>query len=415
MITMVAFFFALLSLCFYYMGFTGAILGMSAFTLVLAILATAFGDKERPVSSRIVAWIAFLLSASPLAAPFVEDLRLQSLNRQRAIETAPDYEKINQSIEELKPVLEAYFRQTDLFPDVQGGELLQYVDANGALRTPPPPEEGELLSPLDPFAQGAGERLRWVAVRDKGILLVSVGQDGVTELPLPGVAMDGPPAHPFAGFAKLGINPRWASYDPTNGATSVGDLVKWYGKEDYDKAFKELFDAWDEAEGHSPYRPRIKRKSSDLGPDPQSSKDSQAAMDLYERQLYLAALAITSRAIQGRDQYEAQWTDEDRVAERTQGLALYQLGAFREASDALINYLILVPNDVMAQYYLAAALYRGGNKQQAKLHMAAAGQIKGDHPYSNQAWTTYEAMEQGSQPPLPPCWIEEQLKNTNDE
>ena len=261
----------------------------------------------------------------------------------------------------------------------------------------------DLTAPADPFAPGRD--LRWVSVRDKGVMLVSVGQDGVAEMPLPGVPMDGPPMHDMAKFALTGYDQRLRTYDPTNGSLGLGDVVRWVGRKEYSTTFEPLFDAWDEAHDQSPYNPTVKARSTAADPDPQSHRDAQGAERLLGDEDYLAALALATRGLNELESFEAEWSASEVRLNLTRGIALYHLGAYREAADALNIYLSYSPNDALGHYYIANALWRGGNRGAAMEHMSAAAQIDPNANFVNTAQAALEKMMSGGQPTLIEPWI----------
>lgn len=397
MLPVFAFFTALGSIIAYFIGFPSASIPFAVLTVLVAIFGILFPDEKRAASGRVACGVAVLMAATPFAAPFVQAQRYKILERQRAAETRDKYAAIDEAVERIAPIIERYYAQHRFYPDVEGDALLSRVTPNG-LQTPPSMEG--LSAPTDPFSPNAAS-MRWCAVRDHGVLLASVGQDRANQLPLPGVMMDPPPAHYLAAWAQLGVNPRTQMYDPTNGALGMGDVVRFVGKSDLDGALAPLDEAWDSAERKSPYRPTKRKRATEPDPDPQSVRDAEGAADLYAEGRYLAAAALASRSVQERHPYPAQWKDADLGADLTRGMALYQLGAFRAAADALIDYTESVPNDAMAHYYLAAALYKGGRLQDAQIHIAAAAQIDQNAAIAQQAYRAQQALERGGTPGFP--------------
>lgn len=398
MVSFFAFVMALVSVGAFFAGFEGFSIVPMAITGVLAIFGLIFPAAEKPVSSRVACLLAAVLAATPLLVPVVRDFRIGMLEKQRQAETRPLYDRLEENVEETKPKIEAYYKRYGFFPNVNEDGVMRGVNRQGRLEMPPAMEG--LVAPEDPFSS-AGAPMRWVAVRGEGVMLVSRGQDGVEEMPLPGVMMDPPPADPMGSFALLGRDPRLNTYDPTNGALGLGDVVRYHGKKPYEETFGRLFDSWDQAHKASPYEPTETKRTTAPDPDPQSARDAKAAFRLVQQGDFLAALALASRSIQERHQYPAQWTDEDYQAGFVKGLALYHLGMFREASDALIEYTALSPNDPAGHFYLAAALYRAGRSQDTRLHLAAASQIAPQDPIADRAHAALQAIERGSEPSFP--------------
>lgn len=374
-------------------------------TFVIATVGMFFVDPDRPVSARLACGLAVAMAAAPFGVPYVQAYRISLLEAQRARETAPLYAELEEEFDSLRPYINEYYNQYGLFPDLRGEEFLPFVDADGQLQARP--EMAGLYAPRDPFASN-NERVRWWAVPGRGVMVLSVGQDGARELPLPGVAMDGPPAHPLHGLANLGIDPRWALYDPTNGALGLGDLALYHGRGDLGQALAELYDAWDEAHGETTWDPAAEERPNGRPEDRQSVRDAEAAAELYADGKPLAALVLAARSISQRPQYEAQWTGTEIAADRVRGLALYQLAAYREAADALNVYTSRVPNDAGAHYFLAAALFRGGDRAHAELHLAAAAQISLNDPVADRAQAGLDRLRRNQDPGFPVPWILEQ-------
>lgn len=398
-IPIVAFCVSIFSIIFYEIGLIWLVPIPALITIVLAVLGLFFNDKDHPVSGRIACVLAALLSVSPFFVPVVQSIRLGIMAKKRAAQTAPLYQRFESDFADLKPKIDAYFKQYSVMPDIIGRTtMLQAVDTSGALRTLP--TMAGLEAPTDPFSP-KGDPVRWATVRGEGVLLVSVGQDGAAEMPLPGVVIDRPPVDPLAAFAMLGVDPRLVIYDPTNGALGLGDVVKYHGKSPYGETFKRLIDAWDDAHRASAYRPTKRHRPNDPDPDPQSLRDAAGAERLMAEKKYLAALCLASRGVNERHPFEAQWKEGDYTVERTRAIALYHLGAYREAADALVNYTTARPNDVLGHFMLGAALYFGGNLEDARLHLAAAAQISSTDTVSNLAETCREQLQRGGQPPFP--------------
>jgi tetratricopeptide (TPR) repeat protein len=398
MLPFLAFAVGMMSVIVYYIGLEEYVFGPIVVTVAIAIVGVFFGDKKHPVTSRLACFAGIALACAPLGVPVVRDMRIQALARQRAAETAPTYQQIDEAVAALAPTIDAYYQRQGYYPDLNGPEILPRVGPDGRLQSAA--AMPGLEAPVDPFAEH-GLPMRWAAIRDNGVMIVSVGQDGVKELPLPGVMMDPPPAHPLTGMAQIGTDPRLRTYDPTNGGLSLGDVVRWHGQQGYEQAMDPLFRAWNDAEKASPYRPTQLRRAADPDPDPQSIRDAVGAQKLLERGEFLAAAALAQRSILHRSKYPAQWKAEDYSADFTKGMALYHLGAFRAAADALIDYTTSNPNDPVAHYYLAAALYKGGRRDDAVVHLTAASQIAPNDPITGQATASLQLLEQRRDPGFP--------------
>jgi tetratricopeptide (TPR) repeat protein len=389
--------FATLSVLLHFAGQSTAMAVAALVTALCGLVGLAVGVAEKPISSRVASLLAILLGFAPFAEPPLQEMRRQSLERRRALETAGQYRAIDDSVSALTPLLLAYRQSAGFFPDFHNGQQLPVINPQGILTQPPP--AAPIAPPRDPFSP-TGASMRWAAVRDWGVLMVSVGQDGVVELPLPGVLMDGG-AHPLAGFAAVGQDTRLVTYDPTNGALGLGDVVRWVGTVAEGPMFAPLHAAWDLAERRSRWSPTKLRRATEPDPDPQSARDGLAAERLLIEGEYLAALALASRALNHRHAYQAQWKPGDMNIQRTRGLALYNLGAFREAADALVDHLATTPNDATAHFFAAAALFAGGRRDFALVHAAAAAQIDAGSPFANPAQQRYEEMLRGQAPGFP--------------
>ncbi len=375
-------------------------------TFLCALVSLAYPGKETPTSGRIVPFLAVILAATPLIIPEVQAYRLQELAKKRAIETASLYEEVDRLAEGLQEPVRQHYYSAGYLPEYAGMQQLPIVSKDGRIGVPP--ESQTVIPPLDPFR--GGSVMRWAVIRDRGVLLVSAGQDGTTELPLPPPMIDGPPAEPLAALASTGADPRLYTYDPTNGALGLGDVVRWVpvspDPSDYQETFGPLFEAWDIAEQRSPYRPTPPLRGAERDPDPQGGRDATAAEQLLRERRHLAALALASRAINERDIYPAQWSDPEFVAARTKGIALYHLGAFRAAADVLRDYLDTRPNDALGHYFAAAALQygqtNGADREAAFLHISAAAMINPSDPIRQNAEARLREMESGRRAQFPP-------------
>lgn len=392
---------AIFSVIFFQLGLIWLCVIPIMATIGFALITLFRPDPDHPASARIATLLAIPLAFTPVLVPWVKSVRYNIMSARRAKITTPLYAKLDDEAKALKPAVEAYYKKFSIMPDLAGREtMLSALDrAGNPAKLPPLPG---VAAPTDPFSKNA-EPVRWIAVRDTGVLLVSVGQDGTAEMPLPGVLMDRPPASRFAGFAMTGVDPRLVSYDPTNGALSLGDDPRFVGEKDYGEAFQPLFEAWDEAERKSPYAPTKLSYPNEKDPNPQSVRDAKGAADLLASKKYLAALCLASRATGERIPQQASWKPEDFDAERTRGFALYHLAAFREAADVLVDYVQLRPNEPYTHYILGAALYYGGNVEDAKRHLAAASQISANDPIANYAEGAYQQIMANQKPTtLPP-------------
>lgn len=399
----VAFCLGIFAVILYY----GGLAEVAALPMVAGILAgigaLLFGDKESPMGTRIAGATSIVFCLMPVLIPVVQDFRLQQLAAQRAAQTRPIYERLDERVAELKPKIAEYFDAQGYYPEVMGAEFLPFVGPDGRMQASIPMRG--LEAPTDPFSP-TNRALRWAVVRDRGVIITSVGQSGVPEYPIPPVLMDGPPASPWTGLALTGTDPRHQTYDPTNGALSLGDVVYFAGRMEYEEAMAPLFQAWDLVHSRYPWvhpqdRPRRSRGDTSIDPDSQSARDARGAKRLLEENRYLAALALGSRAARERPRHLAQWTDEERELGFIRGMAFYNLGSWREGADAFLEYVDLHPNDPAGHFYLGASLYRGMRTEDALVHLAAAAMIAPNHPITPLATQCYEAARNRRDPPFP--------------
>ena len=370
-------------------------------TTIAAILALMFRDERNPTTAIIAPVLAIITGSLPFVIPAVRDLRTWQLARARAVETAPMYAAFNKIVADFTPEVQRYHKEHDLLPDFNGAASLPYVNAKGALTRRP--ANDRLSPPADPFVED-GRSLRWIAIRDEGVLLVSVGQDGAAELPLPGPPLDPAPAHPLAGFAQTGVDPRTAFYDAANGALGLGDVAELLPLADQTRAsaLGPLLAAWDLAKKTTRYAPTQGLGLTEKDPSPQSSRDASGAMQLLEQNEDLAAVALASRGLRERSPYIAQWTDLDGQLERVAGVGLYHLGAYRAAADSLIMGLENRPNDVEAHFMLGCSYYATNERELAVRHWMIAAQIDpGGGKVCDQAGAAAEALRNNGRPEIP--------------
>ncbi len=394
-----AFAIACFSVIFYFAGLEVLSFIPIAIVGFLFVVAMFAPPEQHPVSGRVAAFMALNLALLPIYLPIVQEVRYDQLEARRAAQTADMYRTIDEAMERLVPLIDEYYERHRRYPELDGETVLPYADAQGRIQEGNSMED--LRAPRDPF-HPARNPMRWVAVRDRGVLLASVGQSGVKELGLPGVPMDGPPAHPLARFAQTGDDPRWKIYDPTNGALGLGDVVRYHGRVPWEEAMEPLFNAWDLAHRRSEFRPEdvYRPRHRAPGDERQSVRDAAEAVRLLGQEEYLAALALASRAHRLRPP-QTIWRDEEYTVDLTRGMALYHLAAYREAADALIDYVAVVPNDAQAHYYLGAALHRGGDRTSALVHLSAAAQIDPGAGIRHTAQQHLTIAQGGQMPPYP--------------
>ncbi len=394
-----AFAVACFSVIFYFVGLEALSFIPIAIVGFLFVVAMISPPEHFPVSGRVAAFLALNLALLPIYLPILGELRYQQLEARRAAQTADMYRQIDEAMEELGPRIDEYFERFRRYPELDGGQVLPYVDAQGRVQRGQAMEG--LQAPRDPF-HPARDPMRWVAVRDRGVILASVGQTGVKELGLPGVPLDGPPSHPLARFALTGDDPRWSIYDPTNGALGLGDVVRYHGHVPWEDAMEPLFNAWNLAHRRSEFRPEdvYQPRQRAPGDERQSVRDAAEAQRLLGQEEYLAALALSSRAHRLRPP-QTIWRDEEYTVDRTRGMSLYQLGAYREAADALADYVAVEPNDAEAHYFLGAALHRGGDRDAALVHLSAAAQIDPRANIRHMAHQHFTIASGGQTPPFP--------------
>ncbi len=387
---------AFLAVVLHFAGVEGAAIPMVVLTVALAGVGLVSPGEEK-ASGRAFCILSIVLSATPFLAQAARDFRLRQLEARRAAETAPMYAALSSIEAKTGPALQAYFKAHGIYPELAAdGTVLPVVFPDGKAY-PPPPVEG-MPDLTDPFAPS--RKLRSAAVRGQGVLLASVGQDGVAEMPLPGPPLDPEPAEPLATFATVGVDLRLVTYDPTNGSLGLGDPVIWIGGKPRAEVFAPLDQAWSLAAQRSPLLP-VPEKG--VAPERrQSDADAAAAQQLYTEGRLLAALALASRAIPQRPPATATWTPAETHASALRGIILYRFQHHRAAVDALGDHLAFAPNDSEAHFYAAAASYLVGDTQRAKLHYAAAAYIDPNSAYAQTAEESLARMARGEAPVLPP-------------
>lgn len=361
---------------------------MLGITTGVAVMAVAKAKPEiaERLSAAFTGLMAVLAAATPLLVPVVLQLRLARLEAIRARETASMYKALDALREPFRKAVLNYHTAHGVFPDLDAeGKPLPAADATGRIN-PMPPVEGFALRD-DPFRPDS--KLRWAAIPGLGVMLVSVGQDGLREMPLPGASLEYGNADPLAGVLSLGVDVRLVTYDPTNGALGNGDIVVWAGREEYSTALSPAFAALDRAEKRSPmnWKPTAEQARA----REQARRDATGAAALSGEGDDRAALALASRAILQRGPV-ASWSPEERRASFLRGHALYQLQAYRSAADALVDHLVAAPNDGEAHGLLGCAYYLGGDAENARIHWGVASQTGAGGPVAEEAAEHLKAL-----------------------
>jgi len=389
---------AALAVVLHFSGVEAAAIPMLGLTLILAIMGLISPGKEDKTSGRVFSVLCILASASPFIADALKSMRQAQLERARAAQTAPMYATLDTIRAGFEKSTAAYHAQYGVYPEFdRDGTPLPYIVGDGSAVNAAP-LEGFTIPP-DPFVPGRS--MRWAAVGTEGVMLLSAGQDGVVEHPLPGPAMDGLPYDPLVPFAALGVDLRTVTYDPTNGSLGLGDIVLWSGTKPRDEVFKRLDDAWTVATSRSPLLPPPK-KGEAIPTIRQSDQDAKQAKALFLEGRELAAVMLAARAVPVRPPNAGNWTPEEVGAGALIGIVLYRAGHFRMAADALGDHLEFVPNDVEAHIYAGAASYLAGDSQRARLHYLAASQIDPKHAMVPDADISVASLERGQAPVLPP-------------
>lgn len=213
--------------------------------------------------------------------------------------------------------------------------------------------------------------------------------------------MDPAPAAPLAMLAATGIEWRRLGWQTGKSPLEPGDVLTYIDDKGQTEAGEDalatLIAAWKAVEAESPGLPTT------VG-GPIADADGVAARRLYDKGQFLAALAAASRARRWRPPYPAQWkTPGLSSIDRTRGMAFYELGHFRNAADSLLEYTTLNGGDAEAQFYLGAALWRGGDPKQARYHFAAAIQVEPTAAVVPAAMAAFAATDRGAEPALPPA------------
>ncbi len=387
---------AFLAIILHFAGVEGAAIPMVVLTVALAGVGLVSPGEEKG-SGRVFCILSIVGAATPFLADAAKSFRLRQLEDKRAAETAPMYATLATIEKQAAPAIEAYFTAHSIYPELGAdGMPLPVVFPDGNAY-PPPPVAG-MPDITDPFSQS--RKLRGAAVRGQGVLLASVGQDGVAEMPLPGPPLDAEPADPLVPFATTGVDMRLVTYDPTNGSLGLGDPVVWVGRKPRAEVFAPLDQAWTLAAQRSPLMPPPEKG---IPPERrQSDADGAAAQQLYTEGKLLAALALACRAIPERPPSTTQWTPAEAHASALKGIILYMHGHNRAAVDALGDHLSFSPNDAEAHFYAGAASHAVGDTQRAKLHYAAAAYIDPNSAYAQTAEESLARIARGEAPIMPP-------------
>ena len=379
---------AMLSVILMFGGFNTLALPAFIVALILGGLGLGVPGKENPRNGRAAATFAILIAFLPVIKPVIDDLALQRREKIRARQTAPLYARFTKDAAGLGPSLDAFARKYGQYPAMDdGGSALPMFRPDGMRLTVNPADLPSLLK--DPF--DSARPLRLAPVGDLGTLIISVGQDGVAELPLPQPVMDAKPHDPIAPFALIGRDIRALTYDPTNGALSLGDLVTWHGLPgrpgvSREQAFRRLDQAWHDVDELTPPPP----PDAEFDGIPAPEDDALTAARLLDDRKYLGVIAAASRATATRRIHPNFWGNEELFrADLNRGLALYQLGHPRAGADCLIAYLANRPNDPEAHYYLGVMLILGAaDAKLAKRHFAAGFQLDPNSPPHSPTWST---------------------------
>ncbi|MCB2155443.1 hypothetical protein KQI84_11190 [bacterium] len=379
-------------------GMNGLALPIFAVAAVIGCLGFAKPGNENPRNGRVLAGFAIAIAFLPVAKPFIDQLALQRREAIRARETAPLYKAFDTNAAALGQRLDAFASKYGQYPALgESGAALPMFNPDGS-RLEINPADVPIL-PKDPFAPARVVRV--APVGNLGALIISVGQDGVPEMPLPQPVIDAQPNDPLAPFALIGRDVRTLTYDPTNGALGLGDLMAWHGRQGVtrDQAFNRLDDAWRDIDRLTPPPP----PDAEYPGIPASEDDALTAMRLLEDKKYLAVVGAASRAVATRRPHPNFWGNEELFsADLNRGLALFQLGHPRAGADLLISYLVNRPNEPIAHYYLGVMLLMGGaDAKLAARHFAAGFQLDPNSPIAPRSAAAFEAIERSTMPELP--------------
>lgn len=398
-----AFLFAFFNALALFAGYTAANIPLFALAVLFGLMGLRKpGVPESERRARIVAVLAMIFAALPFLKPPIDAFVLRLRENRRARQIAPLVARLQTDVAGMAQGLDAFRAATGKYPPMDGNSLLPVFDTKGM-----PIENADKLPlptvPSDPF--DPTRRLTVIPLGEKGALIVSTGQDAVPEWPSPKdlLAIDGDPSDPLAPLAWSGIDLRAATYDPTNGALGLGDVVLWHGSEgtSKDDALRPLHDAWDEVDRLTPPPPA----DSETG-QPDAKDDATTAGDLLADGKWLGALAAASRAVQNRRIHPNFWeTPELRRADYIRAIALYNLGHFRSSADTMIDYLAYSPNDPEGHYHLAVALWLGGRRDDARRHFAAAFEMDPASPVAAKAIDAWEAVRANRTPRFDTPWI----------
>ncbi len=390
-------FFAFLNVLFMFAGFHAVEIPLLAVAALFALVGLRKpGVPESERQGRVVAVLSIVLAALPLFKPLADSLILARMQAVRAKQTAPMYTALDAAAKGLADSVQEYRDAVGFYPMMFGDTALPQYARDGTLIEPP----ADLVLPAipaDPFE--TSRDLQIYSVGELGAMIVSAGQDGVSEFPRPDVILpiDGQPSDPLAPYALAGVDLRRITYDPTNGALGNGDIVRWQGppESSWDETMKPLWDAWDAVDSLTPPPPDDDRELD----HPLPEDDALTAESLLADGQYLGALAAASRAVQNRRVHENFWTiPQLKKADLIRAKALYHLGHYRTGADYVIDYLQNSPNDAEAHYWLGKMLYLGGRPTEARRHFAASFELDPKGPFAAQATDAWSALKANRTP-----------------
>lgn len=409
--------FGIAAITLMFMGSTWGIVPFSCLAILLGIIGffkpmdeDEQEDKEpryqkRKNNALLTAGFSIILAILPVFKPFIDAMIQEQFEKRQAEKMAPLYKEFDQAAQAIEPSVVSFYQEYGAYPGVdETGTIMPFIAADGNLMEIPPNALNAWKD--DPFNDQ--RKLTLFPLGNRGALIVSVGQDGVSEMPplkliLP---IDAQPNDPMAPLITAGLDFRTRLYDPTNGSLSNGDLMKFVSARDdlkRDDVLKPIFDAWNDVDALSRKPPR-NLSEGEAWPPPED--DAELAEDFLKDENYLPALAAASRAVLQRRPHPNFWsTNQLKLAEFYKGRALYELGHYRSASDAFLNYTTNFPNDVEGQYWVGLTKWMGGDREQAKRHMAAAFQIDPTHPRTKDAELAFQNLEARKQLTYPMPYI----------
>ncbi len=377
------------------------------FVGVMALIGLRMPGPDK-TDARVVTALAVLLGVLPLVREPVRALRYSMKERAYGKEMAPIAAQWKETREKFSAEVRAWetkYHAPPVFDGVnaiipqppESGTALGAPGAQAAAVAPAPPKKpltGGLTLPVDPFNVDRAPVRYWTNERDQWVI-VSQGPDRAFDAKVPPLLSasdegDGRGRWIYVNegnFANL-------RYDPTNGSLGKGDLFWVSGTAEATADFcGSIVEAWSKADQTMSSAPRAADEAL---------QGAAAARTLLTQGDALAAMAAATFSASKIPPYPAQQKPGDFEGRLIQGESLYALGDPRMAAAAVATYLNLSPNDPVAHFVMAQALYFSRDAEQSRREFAAAWQVDPLGPAARPAYDAMTAIGKGVAPPVPP-------------